>query len=172
MDYAIKNQSMTCGSYEAEQRRYKKAIGKSGRTWLYAIQGNPADNIYVSGGESSDGFGGRTLSFTLEDGTIEKLSGPWHANSDALYGDTGVDLRNKHLTFVIVSRGRKGIQTEQGYTTKMIDVLYKDKQAIVGEFDRGKKLAQSIANKLKQTVYCYTQSQGGSSNSPINPKEK
>ena len=69
MDYIIEGQPMSCSSYEAEKRRYKKVIGKSGRVWLYAIQDNPADNIYVSGGENSDGFGGRTLSFTLEDGT-------------------------------------------------------------------------------------------------------
>lgn len=172
MDYIIERQPMFSGSYEAENRKYRKIIGKSGRIWLYAIQDNPADNIYVSGGSNSEGFGGRTLSFTLEGGGKAELKGPWHTNSDDLYSNTGVDLRNKHLTFVVISKGRQHVLTKNGWKDVMIDVLYKDKQAIVGEFDRGKKLAQSIANKLKQTIYCYSQSQGGSSNSPIEPKEE
>lgn len=172
MDYIIERQPMFCGSCEAEQRRYKKIIGKSGRVWLYAIQDNSADNIYVSGGENSDGFGGRTLSFTLEDGTIEKLKGPWHSNSDALYGDTGVDLRDKCLTFVVISESRNRIQIERIYYTKMVNVLYKDTKPTIGKFERGRIIAQKLANKLKQTIYCYSQSQGGSSNSAIEQKEK
>jgi len=172
MDYIIDRQPMLCGHSEAEERRYKKVIGKSGRIWLYAIQDNPADNIYVSGGKNSDGFGGRTLSFTLEDGTIEELKAPWHTNSDDLYSNTGVDLRDKHLTFVVVGKGRKTYRTRQGWVDKIIEVLYQDEKPTIGEFDRGEKLAQPIANKLKQTIYCYSQSQGGSSNSPIEPKEE
>jgi len=171
MDYIIDRQPILCGQSEAEERRYKRVIGKLGRTWLYAIQDNPADNIYVSGDKNSDGFGGATLSFTLEDGTIEELRGPWHTNSDDLYSNTGVDLRDKHLTFVAIGKRRKTYRTKQGWVDKIIEVLYQDKKPIIGEFDRGKKLAQSIANKLKQTVYCYIESQGGSSNSPIDPKE-
>jgi len=172
MDYIIEEQPMRCGSYEAEIRKYKKVIGKSGRVYLYAIQDNPADNIYVSGDKNSDGFGGRTLSFTLENGTIEELRGPWQTNSDDLYNNTGVDLRGKHLTFVVIGKDRKSIQTKQGYVTKMIDILYKDDKPIIGKFERGKIIAQKLANKLKQTIYCYSQSQGGSSNSPIEPKEE
>jgi len=107
----------------------------------------------------------------LEDGTTEKLRGPWHTNSDALYENTGVDLRDKHLTFVVIGKGRKTHRTRRGWVDKITEVLYQDDKPIVGEFDRGKKLAQSMVNKLKQTVYCYTRSQGGSSNSPIKPKE-
>ena len=172
MDYIIEGQPMRCGSYEAEQRRYKKVIGKYGHIYLYAIQDNPADNIYVSSGKNSDGFGGRTLSFTLEDGTTEELRGPWHTNSDDLFTHTGIDLREKHLTFVIISKDRKSIQTEWGYITKMVDVSYKDEKPTIGKFERGKIIAQKLANKLKQTIYCYIQSQGGSSNSPIDPKEE
>ena len=171
MDYIIKGQPMICSSHEAEKRKYKKVVGKYGHIYLYAIQPNPADNIYVSGGSNSDGFGGRTLSFILEDGTIEELRGPWHTNSDDLFNHTGVDLRAKHLTFVVISKERKCISSEKlGYNTKMVNVLYQDKKPIVGEFGRGKKLAQVIADKLQQAVYCYSQSQGGSSNSLIEPK--
>lgn len=171
MDYIIEEQSIQCGSYEAEKRKYRKVIGKSGRIWLYAIQGNSADNIYVSGSKNSDGFGGRTLSFTLEDGSIEELKGPWHTNSDDLYNNIGIDLRNKHLTFVVISESRNRIQIERRYYTKMVNVLYKDIKSTIGRFDRGEKIAQKIANKSQQCIYCYTQSQGGSSNFSIEPKE-
>jgi len=171
MDYIIDKQPMLCGQSEAEERRYKKVIGKSGRIWLYAIQNNPADNIYVSGDKNSNGFGGATLSFTLEDGTVEELRAPWHTNSDDLFAHTGIDLRDKYLTFVVIGEGRKTYRTKQGWVDKITEVLYKDDKPTIGKFERGKKLAQSIANNIKQTVYCYTQSQGGSSNSPIVPKE-
>ena len=108
----------------------------------------------------------------MENGTIEELRGPWQTNSDDLYNNTGVDLRGKHLTFVVIGKDRKSIQTKQGYVTKMIDILYKDDKPIIGKFERGKIIAQKLANKLKQTIYCYSQSQGGSSNSPIEPKEE
>jgi len=174
MDYIIKGQPMICSSHEAEKRRYRKIVGKYGHIYLYAIQPNPADNIYVSGSSDdiSKGFGGRTLSFTLEDGTIEKLNAPWHTNSGDLFNHTGIDLRGKHLTFVVVSKERKTIQTERGYTTKMVDVLYEDDTPIIGKFERGEIIAQKIADELQQAVYCYIESQGGSSNGLREPKIK
>lgn len=171
MDYIIKNQPMICGSYEAEIRKYKKIIGKSGNVWLYAIQDNPADNIYVSGDKNSDGFGGRTISFTLEDGTIEKLIGPWSTNADALYANTGVDLRDKYLTFVVIGRSRDTLLIKNIYKSLMIDVLYIDDKPTIGEFERGEIIAKKLANKLKKTVFCYSQSSGGSVSSPIEPEE-
>jgi len=52
------------------------------------------------------------------------------------------------------------------------DVLYEDTEPTVGEFGRGKKIAKEFANKLGKTVYCYSQSQGGSSDGPVEPDEK
>jgi len=61
------NYTVVSASAEAESKRYKMLRDTQGRIWLVAEQGNPADNIYVSGGENSQGFGGRLITFQLND---------------------------------------------------------------------------------------------------------
>jgi len=163
---------MICGQHEAQERKYKKLIGKSGRIWLVAVQDNPADNIYVSADSQENepgyrgfrGYAGATLKFGLEDGATECLTGPWHTNCKDLFSDTGYDIRDKHLTFGAVSRKR-----EKGW---LIDVLYIDKDWTLGAFERIHKIAQEFADKLNCEVYYYQESQGGSSCGPVKPFEK
>ena len=154
-----------CASHEAETRRYHKVIGKSGKTWLYADQENPADNLYVEGEKGNDGFSGRTLVFKLVDGGKVELKGPWHANSGAFFQDTGIDTMNKYLTYAVVGLGRGGV-----YKSYIKDVIYKDKEPAVGEFNRGQKIAQSLANKVGGQVYCFVKTSGGSSCEAICPE--
>lgn len=159
---------MTCGSSEAEKRTYKKVIGKSGKTWLYAVQDNPADNIYCSGGKHSQGMAGRTLEFKLEDGDTISIQGPWHTNAGALLADTGIDLSEKHSTFVVVGLERE--YPEHGLAPITIkDVQYIDSKWVIGEYERGQKIAQETANRLGKKVILFTRSKGGSSHGPIKP---
>ncbi len=164
--------SMTCGSAEAEARKYKKIIGKLGKTWLVALQDNPADNVYVSGGPNSDGFAGRTLSFELDDGETVQLKGPWHSNSIALFEDAGYDVRNMHLTFGVIGLGRE-YKKERGCCgpVTITGVMYKDKNWTLGAFDRITKMAQVIANELNLTVMCFQKSKGGSSCGLVRPDD-
>ena len=159
-----------CGSEEAEKRTYKKYIGKSGRIWLVACQENEADNIYVSGGKHSQGFGGRTLTFDLEGGGAIELQGPWHSNSVALLKDTGVDVTNKHFTFGVIGQdiryGSHGL-----HPVTIINVLHKDEKWTLGEFNRIEKLAQEIANELQLRICYFQKSKGGSSCGPIKPEK-
>ena len=152
---------MKCGSYEAEKRIYKLLIGKSGKRWLVSVQTNEADNIYVEGNKNSDGFGGRTLNFELENGEKLDLKGPWHSNSTALFEDTGYDIRNKHLTFGVIALDRKYISYNK--PDIYIDVLYKDEDFVVGEFERIEKMAQEFSNKLNKKVAYGVKSWGGGS---------
>lgn len=88
----------------AEKRNFKfrKYIGKSGRIWLVGLcndelQAEMLNEIYVSGDEEETnprvmGYGGDTLPFQLEDGSIISLTGPWHSNPNAFTRDTGVEL--------------------------------------------------------------------------------
>lgn len=167
-EYRVLSRGMVCGRSEAEQRKYNLRIGKSGKRWLIADQINEADNIYVEGNKNSDGFGGRTLDFTLVSGEIISLKGPWHSNSDSLYLDTEYDCRDKHYTCGVVALNR---ESDWRKGDKYIDILYKDEGYTLGEFNRIKKIAQKIANKINKGVYYYSQSMGGSISSFIEPEK-
>lgn len=174
MNWTNEPYKMICGSADAEKRVYKKLIGKSGRIWLIAVQDNPADNIYVSANSAENkpgyrgfrGFAGRTLTFELEDGTTLDLQGPWATNSDALFNDTNYDVRDKYLTFGVIGLGRK---YEHGMGVTITDVLYRDKDWVIGEFNRVEKIAQKIANELGKTVMKFSKSRGGSSCGQVSP---
>lgn len=159
-DFVVQRQPMICGSAEAESRKYHKYLGKNGRTYLVADQPDAGANVYVEGGPNSDGFGGRTLTFPLVEGGEIKLKGPWHTNSDDLFANTGIDVRDRHYTFVVISRDRK---SGKNYESIMVDVLYRDDEPRLGSFHRGDELARQWARELGGPVYLYSQSSGGSS---------
>lgn len=165
-DYVVGRLPMVCGSAEAESRRYHKYFGKNGRTYLVADQPDAGANVYVSGGPNSDGFGGRTLTFPLVEGGEIKLKGPWHTNSGDLFANTGVDVRDRHYTFVVISRGR---ESGEHYESIMTDVLYVDNEPQLGSFHRGDSLARQWAQHLGVPVYLYSQSSGGSSCGQVKP---
>lgn len=150
---------MICASSEAESKRLVLVRGKSGRCWLYDPDG--AD-CYVEGGPDSGGFGGRVITFTLLDGTQVQWKGPWHSNTNALFLDTGVDLRNKHLTWGCVGLGRKG--------NTITDVIWFDDRPTMGAFDRVESKARELAAERNCPVFVYMQSQGGSLTAMIGAK--
>ena len=167
-DYVIGRQPMISARGSAESRRYYRYLGKSGRTWLVADQPNAAANIYVEGGPDSRGFGGSTLTFPLVDGSEIKLKGPWHANSDSLFADTGVDVRDRHYTFVVISRRR---ESGPHLETICVDVLYKDNEPQLGSFHRGDELARQWAREINASVHLYSDSEGGSSSQFVKPDQ-
>lgn len=167
-DFVIGRLPMICGSAEAESRKYHKYLGKNGRTYLVADQPDAGANIYVEGGPNSDGFGGRTLTFPLVDGGEIKLKGPWHTNSGDLFANTGVDVRDQHYTFVVISRGR---ESGEHYESIMVDVLYKDDEPQLGSFHRGDSLAREWAREIGAPVFLYSQSSGGSSCGQVKPDQ-
>jgi hypothetical protein len=161
---------MVSDSGVAESLTYKKYIGNSGKVWMVAVQDNPADNIYVSGGKHSEGMAGRTLAFKLEDGTTEEIQGPWHANANALFKDTGVDVRDMCSTFGVIGFDRQ-YGSHGMHPVTIIDVQYKDEHWTLGSFDRIEKIAQGIANRKDRTVYYFVKSKGGSSCGPVKPEK-
>lgn len=167
-DFVIDEYRMFSGQGEVLARKFKKYQGKSGNTWYLSIQENCADNVYVDCHDPrSDGFGGVTLTFELEDGTIDNVKGPWHSNSEAFRKDTGIDINNKHLTFVVISKERG---QDKNYRTIMKDVLYKDECPTLGIYDRYKEIAKPFveeAIKNGENLYYYSKGTGGSSNGPI-----
>jgi len=144
-----------------------------GKIWLYPINiPNPGDLIHMWSPSKSkggfQGYGGSTLTFPMEDGSEFECKGPWHSNSEALLKATGVDLTEKHLTFVIISRG----QEYDGPKTILKNILYMDLKPMVGKFERGRELAKAFANNLGEKVYLYSKSDGGSSTGSVYPEEQ
>lgn len=83
--------------------RFRKYIGRSGKTWLVGLchldgslydelRAEMLNEIYVSSNGKDMGYGGDTLQFQLEDGSVISLKGPWHSNPNAFTRDTGIEL--------------------------------------------------------------------------------
>jgi hypothetical protein len=175
-EYKIERKPMISGQGEAVEHKYYKYTGKSGNIWLVSDQLNNADQILVTNNPENttnpnqgfEGFGGAVMKIPLVGGGIFELHGGWHTNSDAFYQDTGIDIRNRHYTRVIVAKNRRWEHGQEIY----IDVLYYEDEYRLGHFDRNKKIAQDIANELGQTVVCYSESTGGSSSGGVKPSEQ
>lgn len=176
-EYEPHQQGMVSAQGRDTQPIYHVYVGKSGKRWLVPTNiPNPADHIIVEGGPKSDGYGGATLTFKLDDGTTLDLTGPWHSNSNALLNDTGLDIRHKHRGTVGVALGLRrdpaGHGTRNFYPT-YTDLVYLEEDT-VGRFagDVLNKVGQEIANDLGETVYGFSQSTGGGSCKAFQPKNK
>ena len=161
-EYEVKNIPMISGTGEISKRVFRIVEGKDA-IWLISTDENAGDFIYARKKDDakSEGFGGSTLEFLLEDGSMIKLQGPWHSNSVSLYHDTGIDLNDKHKTFGLVALNRKG--------NKYKDILFIDSEPVIGIFDRIEQKAQEIANELNDTVLFYSKSQDGSHAGSMKP---
>lgn len=142
---------------------YKKIIDRKGYVWMIGSECT-SDAIFV---QSRDGLGfsGRSLEFLLEDGTSCTLKGPIHSNPEDLYRATGFDLRDQHSTMVKIS---SEVVFNYGQS-EMLDILYEDKNFLVGPLDRGEKLAQELANNLDKQLFLQVTSKGGMYLKTINP---
>lgn len=152
---------MFSGQGEAVSHRYHKYIGKSGNTWLVADTETAAENVYVTDSPRNDGkqgFGGAALPMPCVDGTTFVLKGGWHSNADALFEDTGVDVRDKYRTLVVLALERDS--TEDGtFRTIFRQIVYRDAAPVLGSYHRDKLLMA----QYPEANYCYHASKGGSS---------
>jgi len=177
MDFKIEYSGMINGIAVAESRKYF-VIEANGRTWLYSDDENAGDFIYVSAHEKENqpgyggfrGFGGRVITFDIVNGETIQLEGPWHTNSQSLYEATGLDLRKKHLSFVVI--GEKFDKSSDPLCPWIREVIHIDQEPVVGEFNRGSILAREIANELNISVALYAKSQGGSLRCTIFPEKE
>jgi hypothetical protein len=172
-DFVGEDYAMFSGQADAVERKYHKHIGKSGNTWLVADQEEAAENVYVTNNPKNttspkqrfEGFGGATLSFPLVDGTTFDLHGGWHSNADALYNDTGIDVRGTTRTFVVLGMDRTFIK---GLRCVIKDVIYRDEKPTLGRYDRYKDLIK----KFPQAKVYYMTSKGGGSNGQISDQDR
>lgn len=167
-------------SGEVAARKFHMVKGKSGKRWLYsAVDQDVASFVYVEGGPGSKGFGGRELRFELVEGGEVLLTGPWHSNADAMFHDTGIDVRDKMFSFCVIAkrRGRIKFTRETAWGPReftrdtLEDVLYRDEAPVLATFERPdiKEMAEWFADVLGHSVYLYKETRGGSSNGPVDP---
>lgn len=169
--YKIKDESCRLFNYDNSDNVYKKIETKS-NVWYVSLASNAGDDIYVYvKNEDPDsyfkGYGGATLMFKLEDGTIDAVKGPWHSNSGALLSDTGYDVTNKFYTFGVIGKGRA---FDDDHVAYIDDVIYKDETWTIGGFNRISEMAQKMADQLNVKVWYYVQSIGGSTTAWKDPK--
>jgi len=168
-------QGMRSGFAEQAGLRYKKIVGKES-IWYISLQSNQADNIYQTSKSgptkygSFEGFGGATLLFELEDGTVDSVKGPWHSNSDALLADTGYDITKLTLTRGIVAKNK--IITDCWKEDEYTGVLHYDEEPTLGSYHRILDIAQNFANQLNQDIYYAMVSTGGGTSGTKHPIEK
>lgn len=169
-DWLAEPYHMICASSEAESKKYHMYVGKSGRRWLVADVRNAGEYIYVEGGPNSRGFAGRTLRFELVDGGFVELQGPWCTEPEGLFKDTGIDVRDKFLTFCVIAKRRRYI--DKGTRLVMVDILYKDDEPQLGPYGRPeiKALAKKFATELGHSVQYHYSTLGGGSTGPVDPE--
>lgn len=134
-------------------------IESSAGVWLIPTNiPNPGDYVHFHDPKDlkSDGYCGATIEFSLATGDVYVAKGPWHSNTTGLFATTGIDLRDKHLTYVVLANKREPIPFG---VVKLSGVCYKDTAQVIGKFDRYKE----IAAKYPEAKRYYSESIGGSS---------
>ena len=132
------------------------------RLWLVGANTlAPADHIYVGYREDtgSKGYGGRHMIFNLTDHNMAvTLQGPWHSNSDALYENTGIDLRDKHYVQLVVGLSRRN---GPSYRTTLTDIVYYEPPG-VRAYDGYKATMRELYEKYRCDLYYWHGGSGGS----------
>lgn len=160
------------------EKKYHTFIGRSGNTWVVANTldaaahvyrtDNPANEKRKGVSDSSLGFSGRTLKFPLVDGSVYELNAGWHSSAHDLLKDTDVDLTKNYFTFGIIALDCEFIKNSYcNYTYH--HVLHLDKGLVLGDFYRVRDLAQKISNKIQRKLTYWSESNGGSTNSFVEP---
>lgn len=155
-----------------ELPKFYTYIDDDSNLWLIAEQPNMADNIYFcSFDPKSEGFGGGTVMFNLLDGETIELPGPWHSNADALFSVTGIDIRDRHLSYVVIAEQSEPVIG--GYLDYIFkNILYEDTEPTVGLFNRGTIMAREFAKKLGKPVFLLRVGTNGGSHGPVRPDDK
>lgn len=148
-------------------QKYTKHVTKNGRIWLVPDKENAGDGIHVGFdyNTKSDGYGGRELTFELVDGGYITLHGPWLTTSEPLYRATGIDVRDKHRTKVIVA-GWQDYKDNVWNPTfhKQVESL-SDVDWVISDFPRKDEYerTQALADAENKPLIFHKKSDGGSS---------
>lgn len=121
---------------------YKKVLGKNGRTYYYTLNVNSPIAVTPINGDMN-GCAGRTIYFPLEDGTTDQVVAPWFINSDDLFEQTDIDLRELYASFVVITPESEKLYVNNVFG-KDVEVYYMDDEPIVGSYYRWLIIAKQI----------------------------
>jgi hypothetical protein len=85
------------------------------------------DGLYIfmyHNPDNESGYGGMYFNLRLDDGTMEKIKGPWSSNSQAVSKQTGIHLKEVTVHWTDPEPGRHEIfrnRTQSGFAIPMID---------------------------------------------------
>ena len=163
--FEVPTKGMICGLSEQASIKYTMTEEPNGLMWMVGANVPDQANYVYCGSPKytgSEGFGGRWLTFELVDGKKIKLQGPWHSNADALFDHTGVDVRDRHYTFVVVSRKLKH--------PLMSEILWIDPMPMLGERNRHKQICENLLERGEEDLFYYNETKGGSVTGPYTPE--
>ena len=94
------------------------------------------------------------------------------SNAQALYADTGVDVRDTHKTVGIVAFKREWLGGGLNNGAEYTDIIHHDKEPILGRYNRIMDIAQEAANYTGEVVHYAMRSGGGGSSGAKKPETK
>lgn len=142
--------------------KHRRIVSKRGEIYYAPIDiVNPADELHVtdnsSHGSRMQGYGGNTLKFELDDGTVDEVKGPWHTNSIGFFENTGINVGELHLTKVTLWDDGDGTP------------IYQEKEPVLGHYYRGERIAQQLATLRNKPIGFKSESSGGSTQKVCQP---
>lgn len=141
---------------------------------------NAGDNILVDTHDpKSAGFGGSTFRITTTEGKDDFVKGPWH-------GQVPYEVCNVtelHFTKVTIIANARHIPYDEwsnplfNYPVNSIEyrfhirgeILYDEKEWVLGHFYRGDRIAQQLADLRKEALFVNVESDGGSHSHDCEP---
>lgn len=162
---------------------FRKFVEKKATYYLPVTEFvNAADNVLVDVRDpTSRGFGGSVFEIKTVD-SVDEVKGPWHGtcpfevcNVTELHLTKVIILANaEHIPYVdwpgIVEKyGKDGVEFSLRMTG---DVLYEEKEPVLGTFYRGDRIAQQLADLRQEVIYAHIETDGGSHGHECKPGDK
>lgn len=167
MDFIINNLPSVSSSGVVSDSVFERHVDPTRPGYYWFVKSgvqNQANYIFWGSPNTtkSEGMGGRIIPFKCTDGQVIDIQGPWWSNVDAFFESTGIDIRDKFYTFVVISRRR----SYNGLHYTMEDVVYKDDEHVLGDYDRWKQVLRDVFSVIDdEKLFVYHASFGGSCHS-------
>lgn len=161
---------------------FRKFVGGKSTYYIPVDILNAADNVLVDTRDPhSAGFGGSTFDIKTCDGDIDVVKGPWHGSAKPEH-----NVGELHFTQVILIANAEHIPYDtwsevlpqyakdsvEWITRMRGDVLYYEKEPVLGTFYRGDRIAQQLADLRQEEIYVYVHTAGGSHARTCKPGDK